>query len=95
MADKQVINESKLSKGDIRKLNALRKSLGERIAEKAFLEYLDEREAGSLAGPEDKTAALIQSILDPHIAKIKIPRGGSYNVKRGRGRFIVELAEGS
>jgi len=92
MVDKIIINESNLSKGNVRKLNALRKSLGERIGEKAFSEWLAEQETGG-GDMEDKTAALIESVLNPHIKTIRIPRGGAYIVKRGRGRFNVELAE--
>ena len=34
------INENKLTKGQIRKLNALRKSLGTKIAARAFTQWL-------------------------------------------------------
>ena len=34
------INESALTKGELRKLNALRKSVGDMIAEQAFLKWL-------------------------------------------------------
>jgi hypothetical protein len=33
---------------------------------------------------------MIEKALDPLIEKLKIPRGGAYAIRRGRGRFIVE-----
>ena len=41
------IDESSLSKGEIRKLNALRKPVGTEIGDKAFAEWLSSRSAGS------------------------------------------------
>ena len=40
------IDESSLSKGEIRKLKALRKSVGNEIGDKAFAEWLSSRPAG-------------------------------------------------
>ena len=37
------INEKSLSKGQLRKLNALRKSLGDKIADTAFAQWLKEQ----------------------------------------------------
>ncbi len=45
-ASKQVFSEADLSKGELRKLNALRKSLGEEIADKAFAEWYANRPSG-------------------------------------------------
>lgn len=83
-------NEKDLTKGELRKLNALRKSLGDEIADKAFSEWYRLQESGA-ATAEDKNAALIADALAPLIKnnKLRIPRGG-YLVRRGRGRVIVE-----
>lgn len=83
-------NEKDLTKGELRKLNALRKSLGDDIAEKAFSEWYA-RQDGTAATVEDKNAVLIANALEPLIRqnKLRIPRGG-YLVRRGRGRVIVE-----
>ena len=86
-------NEKELSKGEMRKLNALRKSLGEDIAEKAFSEwYVSQPEGG--VGAADKNADLIAETLVPLIESqgLRIPRGG-YILRRGRGRVIVERPE--
>jgi hypothetical protein len=84
------IDESALSKGQLRKLNAVRKSFGPEIADKAFAEWLTEQPK-EIAEPEDMNAKVIQETLEPMVMnnKIKIPRGG-YLVRRGRGRVIVE-----
>lgn len=82
-------DEKGLTKGQLRKLNALRKSLGEDIADKAFAEWL--ATATSERGVKhDKNAALIAETLAPLVRqkKLRIPRGG-YLLKRGRGRIIV------
>ena len=81
--------ESELNKGQIRKLNALRKSIGEEIANRAFADWLNlEPDA---VEETDKNAELIAEILVDQIGQgnLRIPRGG-YLVRRGRGRVIVE-----
>ena len=85
------IDESGLRKGEIRKLRALRKSLGTEIADKAFAEWLSSRSAG--LDKEDANAGMIVDILWPLVeeGKLNIPRGG-YLLRRGRGRIIVEPA---
>ncbi len=87
------IDESKLTKGQLRKLNALRKSIGDEIGERAFAEWLNSQPAPG-DSPVDKTAELIATTLWELVQKkkLKIPRGG-YLVRRGRRRVIVEPAE--
>ena len=89
---KVAFDENQLKKGEVRRLNALRKSLGEEIANKAFAEWL-------VSQPEtvpeigDKNAELIADLLVDQInqGKLRIPRGG-YLVRRGKGRVVVERA---
>ena len=85
------IDESGLRKGELRKLRALRKSLGTEIADRAFAEWLSLRSAGS--NEEDTNAGTIVDVLWPLVeeGKLYIPRGG-YLLKQGRGRIIVEPA---
>ncbi len=86
--------ERDLNKGQLRKLTALRKSLGKEIADNAFAEWLASvPEAKPLS--VDKNAEAIAELLNaPVLAKkIRLPRGG-YVVKRGRGRVVVERAQG-
>ena len=82
------LDEKALNKGELRKLNALRKSVGDRIAERAFLQWL--RQKVKVAPPVDRNAQKVATALEPlaKAGKLSIPRGG-YLVKRGRGRVIV------
>ncbi len=84
------LDEKALTKGELRKLNALRKSIGEDIGEKAFMDWIRKKPA-VITELEDKNAALIADTLIPLIEqnKLRIPRGG-YLIRRGRGRVIVE-----
>lgn len=83
------LDESGLRKGELRKLRALRKSVGTEIADKAFAEWLSLRSTGS--DEEDPNTRTIIEILWPLVeeGKLMIPRGG-YLLRRGRGRIIAE-----
>jgi hypothetical protein len=82
-------DEKSLTKGPLRNLNALRKSIGYELGEKAFTEWLAAI-ASEGAGAGDKNTVLITEALTPLIKKgLRIPRGG-YLLRRGRGRLIVE-----
>ena len=85
------IDEGALTKGQLRKLNALRKSVGNEVGEKAFAEWLSSQPA---AVTPDGNAALVVDILWPLVQEgvLAIPRGG-YLIRRGRGRIIVEPAK--
>lgn len=86
------INVKKLSKGYLRKLNALRKSLGDQIADDAFAKWIAQQPEATETG--DRNAAKIaDAITKLAIAgEVRIPRGG-YVLRRGRGRVIVERPE--
>ncbi len=62
------LDEKALTKGELRKLNALRKSVGEDVGEKAFVEWLRKKPAKVVA-PEDQNAALIAETLISLIEK--------------------------
>ena len=92
MANPSRIDETALTKGQRRKLNALRKSVGGEIGEQAFAAWLSAQSAGAKAGA-DTNAQTIVDALWPLIEEgtLAIPRGG-YLLRRGRGRIIVERA---
>ena len=85
------IDEGSLTKGQLRKLNALRKSVGEEIGERTFAAWLASQ--GAADEKADGNAALVIDTLWPLIeqGRLEIPRGG-YLLRRGRGRIIVEPA---
>ncbi len=82
-------DENALPKGQLRKLTALRKSLGEDIANRAFGQWLKAQEKGN-TGAVDRSAELIEEAVAAIAKKKKltIPRGG-YLLTRGRGRVFV------
>ena len=86
------IDESALTKGQLRKLGALRKSVGDEVGERAFAEWLASQ--GAAGQKEDGNAAKIVDTLWPMVQEgtLAIPRGG-YLIRRGRGRIIVEPAK--
>ena len=85
-------DEAGLTKGQLRKLTALRKSVGDEIGNAAFVQWL----ATAVQKPKkpvDKVAEQIAETLAALIKdkKMTIPQGG-YLLKRGRGRVIVTRA---
>jgi hypothetical protein len=86
------IDVKKLTKGQLRKLNALRKSLGDDIAERAFSQWYARQRLSNVV-VADKNASAIALTLWKLVEakKLRIGRKG-YVVKRGRGRLIVAPA---
>ena len=94
-ASKLEFDEKELTKGELRKRNALRKSVGDKLREQTFAKWLKRNRAAKDAVPEDKNAALRAETLIRLIddKKLRMPRGG-YVVTRGRGRVVVTRAKG-
>ena len=84
--------QEELTKGQSRKLTALRKSVGEDIGTKAFNQWLKTQKKGkeeSLDNTAEAIAGDLAALLKDK--NLTIPRGG-YHLKRGRGRVIVTRA---
>lgn len=86
-----MLDETALSKGQLRKLDTLRKSIGRDIADEAFAKWLSQPAESSEVDRQgeiiaDALWALVQE------GKLTIPRGG-YIVRRGRRRVIVESGQ--
>jgi hypothetical protein len=92
------IDVSTLTKGQIRKLNALRKSVGEKLGEQTFAKWMKEQSAAKPAVKTDPVADKIMDALAPLAkdASIKLGNKG-YSVKRARGKgasgFVVSKIE--
>lgn len=86
------IDESTLTRGQQRKLDTLRRSVGEDIGERAFVAWLSTQPKPEVV-EEDRDAPLIVDTLWPLIqaGTLAIPRGG-YLLRRGRNRLICEPA---
>ncbi len=84
--------EKNLTKGQLRKLNALRKSVGPAIGERAFVKWL--KKTNSEKNTQgDRNADLIAEAVHRVLKekRLSIPRGG-YLVRRVRGWVLVERA---
>lgn len=83
--------EKDLSKGHQRKLEALRKSLGNKIADAAFSEWLAALPAKQEAQVDKNVQAMID-LVTPAVmdGSIKLPKKG-FVVTRGKGRVLVKL----
>ena len=81
------INEKGLTKGEIRKLTALRKSLGDDIANEAFAKWLKQKTSAKSADHDDPVAEKIAEAVKP-LAKDKSINLGlyGYSIKRARGK---------
>ena len=89
---KKAINDSDLTKGELRSLNALRQRYGQELADEFFVKVLEEKGSQSQFA-QDKNAEAIADALQKlrEQKNLQIPRGG-YIVKSGRGRVIVTPA---
>ena len=91
------INEKSLSKGQLRKLNALRKSLGDKIADKAFTQWMKAQPARVVTAKSDPVAEKLVAAL-AGLSKDKLLNLGrkGYVVKRAKGKgakgFVAEKA---
>ena len=96
-----MIDETTLTKGQTRKLNALRKSLGNDIADKAFEQWLTSQPSKDAVAQADPVAEKIVSALSALSAlandkSFRLGRRG-YAVRRAKGKgasgFVAEKVE--
>ena len=80
------INEKKLTKGQIRKLNALRKSLGTKIADRAFAQWQKEQPAKVVTAKSDPVAEKLVA------AMASLSKDKAFNL--GRKGYVVKRAKG-
>ena len=89
------IDESALTKGQIRKRNALCKSIGDKLGTAVFEKWLKEQPTQNATIRTDPVASKILSAMAPY-AKDKAFKLGNkgYVIKRSKGRgpsgFVVE-----
>lgn len=81
------IDEKALTKGEVRKLNALRKSIGDELADEAFSKWLEQKTSSKSVDHVDPVAVKIAEAVKP-LAKDKSLNLGryGYSIKRARGR---------
>ena len=81
------IDETGLTKGLVRKLNALRKSVGDELAEEVFAKWLEREAASQAKGKPDPVAMKIVEVLAGfvHDPKFKLGNHG-YTIRRAKGK---------
>ena len=77
-----MIDEANLSKGHMRKLVALRKSLGDEIADKAFEEW-QKNQSKAPEVKEDPVAMALLDAVGPVVDSLNLGRYG-YTIRRSR-----------
>ena len=77
-----MIDEENLSKGNMRKLRALRKSIGNELADEAFIKWLSAQTADS-ADKEDAVSNELLEAVAPVVEKLNLGRYG-YTIRRSR-----------
>ena len=80
------INKKTLTKGQIRKLNALRKSLGTKIADRAFAQWQKEQPARFVTATSNAVAEKLVA------AMASLSKDKAFNL--GRKGYVVKPAKG-
>ncbi|WP_428102903.1 hypothetical protein [Candidatus Rariloculus sp.] len=83
------IDEGKLTKGQIRKLNALRKSVGDELGEEVFGKWLVQASKGAAGPKPDPVAAKIDEALAGFENDRSFRLGNyGYTIRRARGQGV-------
>ena len=81
------IYDTRLTKGQARKLNALRKSIGDDLAEEVFTKWLERDTASQAKGNPDPVAMKIVEALTEFEADPKFNLGNyGYTLRRAKGK---------
>lgn len=88
------IEKSTLTKGQLRKLNSLRKSVGDKLGDQTFAKWLKEQGKAKPAAKSDPVADKISEALKPLVKDKSIKLGNrGYSVRRSKGKgaegFVV------
>ena len=81
------INESKLTKGQARKLNALRKSVGVELGDEVFAKWLAQQAKAAAAPKADPVGLRIEKALAGFASDRSFRLGNyGYTIRRARGK---------
>ena len=87
------IDETKLTKGHARKLNALRKSVGGALGEEVFAKWLAQQAKAATASKPDPVAVKIQEALAGFVDDRSFRLGNyGYTIRRARGKGVSGFA---
>ena len=83
------IDESKLGKGQVRKLNALRKSVGDALGEEVFGKWLAQQAKAAAAPKADAIAMKLEEALSEYASDRTFRLGNyGYTIRRARGKGV-------
>jgi len=89
------MDEMSLTKGQVRKLNALKKSIGDDLGTDVFTKWMSNQEKNKKEGViVDPVAIKLQEVLSPLESDLSVRLGNKgYTIKRARGKnssgFVV------
>ena len=82
-----IINDGSLTKGQKRKLNALKKSIGDKLGSDAFAKWMKEQAKKAPIEKTDPVAEKLLNALNPLMKDKSIKLGNrGYSVRRARGK---------
>ena len=82
-----IINDGSLTKGQKRKLNALRKSIGDKLGSEAFAKWMKEQAKKVPVEKADPVAEKLLKALNPLMKDKSIKLGNrGYSIRRARGK---------
>ena len=85
--DTVAIDESTLTKGQIRKLNALRKSVGDKLGNEVFAKWLAQQASAAAEPKPDPIAVKIEDALAQYAGDRSFRLGNyGYTIRRARGK---------
>ena len=83
------INETRLAKGQVRKLNALRKSVGNELGEEVFSKWLAQQATAVGKSMPDPVALKIEEALAGFVDERSFRLGNyGYTIRRARGKGV-------
>ena len=83
------INENKLTKGQVRKLNALRKSVGNELGDDVFSKWLAQQASAAAKPKPDPVALRIEGALAGFVNERSFRLGNyGYTIRRARGKGV-------
>lgn len=83
------ISESKLTKGQVRKLNGLRKSVGDALAEEVFRKWLAQQANAAAGAKPDAVALKIEESMAGFTNDRTFKLGNyGYTIRRARGKGV-------
>ena len=81
------IDESTLTKGEIRKHNALRKSVGDKLGDEVFAKWLAQQASAATEPKPDPMAVKIEEALAQYAGDRSFRLGNhGYTIRRARGK---------